>query len=87
LAELASTYDVKGIAFDRWRLEDLNKLLSDEGIELNVTGSGQGFASMGPATDLLETAILNRELRHPNHPVLTWNVQQRRRRNGPGQRS
>jgi phage terminase large subunit-like protein len=23
---------------------------------------------------LLETAILNRELKHPNHPVLTWNV-------------
>jgi phage terminase large subunit-like protein len=74
LAELASTYDIKGIAYDRWRLEDLKKLLSDEGIELNVTGWGQGFASMGPATDLLETAILNRELKHPNHPVLTWNV-------------
>jgi phage terminase large subunit-like protein len=74
LAELASTYDIKGIAYDRWRLEDLQKLLSDEGIELNVIGWGQGFASMGPAVDLLETAILNRELKHPNHPTLTWNV-------------
>lgn len=72
LAELASTYDIKGIAYDRWRLEDLNKLLTDEGIQLAVTGWGQGFKSMGPATDLLETAILNRELKHGNQPVLTW---------------
>lgn len=35
---------------------------------------GQGFKDMGPACDALETAILNRRLTHPNHPILTWNV-------------
>lgn len=74
LAEIASTFDVQGIAYDRWRLEDLNKLLSDEGIELPITGWGQGFRDMGPAVDALEAAILNRELRHARHPVLTWNA-------------
>ncbi|MGH7794112.1 MAG: terminase large subunit [Candidatus Binatia bacterium] len=74
LAELASTYDIKGLAYDRWRLEDLKKLLSDEDIDVPITGWGQGFQSMGPAVDLLETAILNIELKHGNHPVLTWNV-------------
>ena len=74
IAELASTYDIRGIAYDRWRLEDLNKLLADEGIDLPITPWGQGFKDMGPAVDALETAILNRTITHPNHPVLTWNV-------------
>lgn len=74
LAALASMYNIRGIAYDRWRLEDLQKLLSDEGIEIPLTAFGQGFKSMGPAVDALETKILNRELKHPAHPILTWNV-------------
>jgi phage terminase large subunit-like protein len=74
LAEISSTFDVRGIAYDRWRLEDLKKLLSDEGIDIPITPWGQGFKDMGPAVDVLETAILNRTLKHPKHPVLTWNV-------------
>ena len=74
LAELAATYDIRGVAYDRWRLEDLQKLLADESIDVSVTGWGQGFKDMGPAVDLLETAILNAQIRHANHPVLTWNA-------------
>ncbi len=74
LAEIASMYDVKAIAYDRWRLEDLKKLLSDEGIELPLVPFGQGYASMAPAIDSLETKILNRQLMHPGHPILTWNI-------------
>lgn len=74
IAEITSTYDLRGLAYDRWRLEDLQKLLSDEGIELPLTPWGQGFRSMGPAVDALELAILNRKLTHPNHPILSWNV-------------
>jgi len=74
LAELASTFDIQGIAYDRWRLEDLKKLLSDEGIDVPITPWGQGFQDMGPAVDCLETAILNRTIKHSRHPVLTWNV-------------
>ena len=37
LAQIAATYDLQGIAFDRWRLEDLKKLLADEGIDIEVT--------------------------------------------------
>jgi phage terminase large subunit-like protein len=73
LAELASTFDIRGIAFDRWRLEDLQKLLSDEGIDLPVVGWGQGFKDMGPAVDALEAAVLDRKIVHGNHPVLNWN--------------
>lgn len=74
LAELAATYDIQGVAFDRWRLEDLNKLLSDEGIELPIVAWGQGFKDMGPAIDALEAAILDRRLKHGGHPALTWNA-------------
>ena len=74
LAELASTYDIRGIAYDRWRLEDLKKLLGDEGIDIPLTAWGQGYADMSPAVDALETAILNRTIKHPTHPILTWNI-------------
>ncbi|MEX2612494.1 MAG: terminase TerL endonuclease subunit, partial [Gaiellaceae bacterium] len=73
LAEIASMFDVRGLAYDRWRLEDLKKLLSDEGIEIPVVAFGQGFQSMGPAVDSLEAAILDRRLRHGANAVLTWN--------------
>ena len=35
---------------------------------------GQGMASMAPAFDATETAILQRGLMHDGHPILTWNV-------------
>jgi phage terminase large subunit-like protein len=73
LAEIAAMFDLQGIAFDRWRLEDLKKLLSDEGIEVPVVPWGQGFKDMGPAVDALEAAILDRRLKHGSHPALTWN--------------
>jgi phage terminase large subunit-like protein len=34
----------------------------------------QGFISMAPALDALETLVLNYELVHPAHPILTWNI-------------
>lgn len=74
LAELASTYEIQGIAFDRWRMKDLMQLLDSEGIALPLIDWGQGFASMGPAIDAFETKLLNGELRHGNHPVLNWNM-------------
>lgn len=74
LAEITSAFDVQGIAYDRWRLEDLQKLLSDEGIDIPITPWGQGYKDMGPAVDAMEAAILNRTIKHSGHPILTWNV-------------
>ena len=73
LAELSSRYDIQGIAYDRWRIEDLKVALADQGIDLPLTPWGQGFKDMGPAVDALETHILRRTLRHGGNPVLTWN--------------
>lgn len=74
LAEIAAEFDLQGLAYDRWRAEDLLKLLSDEGIELPVKPWGQGFATMGPAVDAMESAILDGKLRHDGNAVLTWNI-------------
>lgn len=74
LAEIAGTYDVLGVAYDRWRFDDLANVLADEGISLPMKPWGQGYRDMGPAVDVLETLVLDRGLRHGGHPVLTWCV-------------
>ena len=72
LADVRQSYDVKGIAFDRWRFEDLAKLLNDEGIELPLVEFVPGFKSYAPACDSFERAVLERRMRHNNNPLLRW---------------
>lgn len=73
LAQLCADYDVKAVAYDRWRMEDLKRILDDEGINLPLVGFGQGFQSMSPAVDAMEALVLDGKLNHGGHPVLTWN--------------
>jgi phage terminase large subunit-like protein len=83
IVELTQTYQVLGLAYDRWRIDALVKELDrlgietfkgDEGSGLKLIDWGQGFASMAPAVDAFERAVLERKLVHPGNPVLTWNV-------------
>jgi len=74
LAEIESMFDVRGIAYDRWRMEDLTCILNDEGIDLPLIPWGQGYRDMGPAVDALEAAILDQKLAHDGNPILTWNA-------------
>jgi phage terminase large subunit-like protein len=74
LAEIMALYDVQGVSYDRWRIDEFKKFLSDAGIEVPLSEFGQGFRDMAPAVDALETAILNGRLRHGGHPVLRWNA-------------
>jgi len=74
LAKIVADFDLKGVAYDRWHIEDLKVILAGEGIELPLVPWGQGFASMGPAVDAFEAALLAGELRHGMHPVLRWNA-------------
>lgn len=73
LAELQSMYELQGVAFDRWRIKDFEKILADEGIDLPMVEHGQGFKEMGPSVDAFETAVLQGKIAHGNHPVLGWN--------------
>ena len=73
LARIASDYDLKGIAYDRWRIKALERILAEEGITLPLVEWGQGFKDMAPAVDALEAAVLDGKLRHGGNPVLNWN--------------
>jgi phage terminase large subunit-like protein len=44
---------------------------TDEQVDLLFEEFGQGFQSMSPALRDLESVLLNGQLRHANHPVLT----------------
>lgn len=72
LGRIAGQFDLRGVAFDRYAFQDLQVILNAEGVALPLVEWGQGFKSMGPATDAFETAMLNGNLRHAMHPLLRW---------------
>lgn len=86
LAEICSMYHVLGLAYDRWRINDLLRELGNIGVETWVEGKddeipgalrlvpwGQSFRDMAPAIDAIEVSILERRFKHDGNPCLTWN--------------
>lgn len=72
LVQLMDMFDISTLAFDRWRIEDLKTLAEDEGIELpEMVPFGQGYKDMAPAVDEFESLLLNEEMAHNGHPILT----------------
>ena len=71
LAEICAMHNVQGIAFDRWRIDVLQKELGRIGADVPLEPWGQGYASMSPALDALEAELLNERVAHGMHPVLT----------------
>lgn len=71
IAELLADLDVSAIAFDRWRIDLLQKELERIGLDLPLIPHGQGFKDMSPALDTLEAELLNGRIAHGGHPVLT----------------
>lgn len=71
MAELLADLDVQGVAFDRWRMDVLQRELDAIGLDLPLIEWGQGFKDMAPALDALEAELLNGRVAHGNHPVLT----------------
>jgi phage terminase large subunit-like protein len=63
--------NVVAVGFDRWRFDLLQKEITELGFVLPLVPFGQGFKDMAPAIDSLETALLNEQLAHGGHPVLT----------------
>jgi phage terminase large subunit-like protein len=70
LGELTKEFNVQFCAADRWRLDEIRRLMAEAGVKIELLEFGQGWRDMGPAIDAIETAVLRRELRHPGHPVL-----------------
>jgi phage terminase large subunit-like protein len=73
LSELCAAFDIREIAYDRWRIEDLKALIEDEGYSLPpLSAFGQGFKDMAPAVDEFERLMLDQLIIHDNNPVMTW---------------
>ena len=75
LIELSTMYDIRAVAFDRWRIDIIKLLLKSEGVseeDLVLVPFGQGFKDMSPAVDRVEELLLSNMIRHGNHPVLRW---------------
>jgi phage terminase large subunit-like protein len=73
LSELCAQYELRSIAYDRWRIEDFKALIEQEGISLPpLVPFGQGFKDMAPAVDEYERLMLNQQVRHDGNPVMTW---------------
>lgn len=73
LVELGEFFDLQAVAYDRWRIEDLKALATDNEITLpNMVPFGQGYKDMSPAIEAFETALLNGHVVHPGNPVFTW---------------
>lgn len=72
-AEILERFDLRALAYDSWRIADLQAIASREGIELPFTAFGQSFRAMAPAVDEVERLVLDGRLRHGGNPVLTWN--------------
>lgn len=77
LAEQCAALPIERIAFDRWRIAELQRWLERvDGYHVLplLTEFGQGFRSMAPAIDAFEALALEGKLRHGGNPVLRWCV-------------
>ena len=70
IAVAASRYDLKALAYDRWRIEDLRRELAETGTTIELLPFGQGFKDMAPAIDTLERCVADAKLRLGKNPVL-----------------
>lgn len=79
LYDLHQAHPFRRIGFDRWNFRHLKPWLVRAGFsQEQIEGEaaifhefGQGFASMSPALRTLEGLLLNEEIAHGGHPVLT----------------
>lgn len=77
LREIHEKANIVKFAFDRYNIFYFKKHLLDVGfnehwIQEHQIDFGQGFKSMHPAILQLETMLIQEELAHGNHPVLTY---------------
>jgi phage terminase large subunit-like protein len=68
--ELATTYHIAEIAYDRWNSDQVVLELIEDGA--NMIDMGQGFQSMNSPTKALLSKVLGHEIRHNGNPVLRW---------------
>lgn len=75
LRQFFDEHNIRKVAFDRFNMRHLVPCLERAGFSESDIGKfepfGQGFVSMSPAMRTLESVVLDKRLRHGNHPVLS----------------
>ena len=74
IAELNGRYRITAIAFDAWRIVELQRELDTIGCRVTLVPHGQSYKDMNGAVDVLERLILQGRIRHGGHPILGWNA-------------
>lgn len=69
-ADDAARFDIKAIAYDRWRIEDLKRELEKLSIDLPLVPFGQGYRYMSPAVDVLEVTVAQQKLNHAGNQLM-----------------
>ena len=76
MLEILAEVNLKALAYDRWGIEEFKAALQRAGASQSfmdkLVAWGQGYQSMSPAVNALETALLNSQIAHGNHPVLSY---------------
>jgi phage terminase large subunit-like protein len=72
LAKIATMFDLQGVAFDRWGMQELQRILAEEGVKLPLVETGQGYKDLGIAVSAFEVAMLDGRLNHGGNPILRW---------------
>ncbi len=70
IEELNKKYNIREIAFDRWRAVQMVQNL--DGMGFTVVAFGQGYKDMSPASKELMKLILEKNMAHGGNPVLRW---------------
>lgn len=80
LADFATRFDLRAVAFDPWRIAYLQQELDALGVGLPLVAHGQGYMRaqdsglwMPRSVELLEKAVFDGRLRVLRNPVLSWN--------------
>ena len=82
IVDLCKVYEVRALAYDRHRTDELLRYLDDvdliaqegSGYGLRLRPVGQGFVGFSPCVTAFETAVLDGQLVHDGHPLLTWTI-------------
>lgn len=70
VAGIVADVNLQAVAFDRWRIDVLQREFERIDCMLPLVPWGQGFKDMAPALDALEAELLNARVAHGDHPVL-----------------
>ncbi|MFC3164126.1 terminase large subunit [Ciceribacter thiooxidans] len=70
IADETARFDIRAIAYDRWRIEDLNRELDKLSVTLPLVPFGQGYKDMSPAVDVLEVTVAQQKLNHGGNPLM-----------------